>query len=161
MIPFGTHIAAAAVAGVLAFGAAWQVQAWRYDAQIADIKAAQAQAATLASEEAAMNFRAITTKYEGALNAARTRETVLRRNADLARTESDGLRAQLTDAARRIAAAPPASVAEYATTVSHLFSDCSRRYQELGVQADGHAADVRALTEAWPVTGVADARHQD
>ena len=151
MIPFGTHIAAAAIAAALAFGAGWQVQAWRYDAQIADIKAAQAQALALANEEASRNFRAITTKYEGALNAARTRETVLRRNADLARTESDGLRAQLTDAARRIAAAPPASVAEYATTVSHLFSDCSRRYQELGVQADGHANDVRTLTEAWPV----------
>lgn len=32
MIPFGTHIAAAAVAGVLAFGAAWQVQSWRWAA---------------------------------------------------------------------------------------------------------------------------------
>lgn len=32
MIPFGTHIAAAAIAGVLAFGAAWQVQAWRWAA---------------------------------------------------------------------------------------------------------------------------------
>ena len=32
MIPFGTHIAAAAIAGVLAFGAAWQVQAWRWQA---------------------------------------------------------------------------------------------------------------------------------
>lgn len=26
MIPFGTHIAAAAIAGVLAFGAGWQVR---------------------------------------------------------------------------------------------------------------------------------------
>ena len=152
MIPgLYTYAATAIVAGALAFGAGWKVQAWRYDAQIADIKAAQAQALALANEEASRNFRAITTKYEGALNAARTRETVLRRNADLARTESDGLRSQLTDAARRIAAAPPASVAEYATTVSHLFSDCSRRYQELGVQADGHANDVRTLVEAWPV----------
>ena len=146
-----THVASFIAGLALAATATWHIQAWRYDAQIADIKAAHTQAARLASEETARNFRAITTKYEGALNAARTRETVLRRNADLARTESDGLRSQLTDAARRIAAAPPASVAEYATTVSHLFSDCSRRYQELGVQADGHANDVRTLVEAWPV----------
>ena len=146
-----THVAAFLAGLALAAASTWHVQAWRYDAQIAEIKTAHAQAATLASEEASRNFRAITTKYEGALNAARTRETVLRRNADLARTESDGLRSQLTDAARRIAAAPPASVAEYATTVSHLFRDCSRRYQELGVQADGHANDVRTLVEAWPV----------
>ena len=151
MMPLYTYVATAIVAGAVAATGTWQVQNWRYDAQIADIKAAQAQALALASEEASRNFRAITTKYEGALNAARTRETVLRRNADLARTESDGLRSQLTDAARRIAAAPPASVAEYATTVSHLFRDCSRRYQELGVQADGHANDVRTLVEAWPV----------
>ncbi len=32
MIPFGTHIAAALVAGALAFGAGWQVQAWRWAA---------------------------------------------------------------------------------------------------------------------------------
>lgn len=32
MIPFGTHIAAALVAGVLAFAAGWQVQAWRWAA---------------------------------------------------------------------------------------------------------------------------------
>ena len=52
MIPFGTHIAAAAVAGVLAFGAAWQVQAWRYDAQIADIHTQHAAAALKRSEAA-------------------------------------------------------------------------------------------------------------
>ena len=152
MIPgLYTYAATAIVAGALAFGGGWKVQAWRYDAQIADIKAAQAQAATLASEETARNFRAITTKYEGALNAARTRETVLRRNADLARTESDGLRAQLTDAARRIADAPTYAVAEYATAVGRLFADCSRDYQGMAAKASGHAADVRALTEAWPV----------
>ena len=154
--------AAAVIAGAILAGVlAWHVQAWRYDAQIADIKAAQAQAAALASEETARNFRTITTKYEGALNAARTRETVIRRNADLARTESDGLRAQLTDAARRIAAAPPASVAEYATAVSELLAVCSRERTYFAGQADGHANDVRTLTEAWPVTGAADARHQD
>ena len=38
MIPFATHIAAAAIAGVLAFGAGWQVQGMRYGEQIADLK---------------------------------------------------------------------------------------------------------------------------
>ena len=36
MIPFGTHIAAAAIAAALAFGAGWQVQAWRWGAHEAD-----------------------------------------------------------------------------------------------------------------------------
>ena len=52
MIPFGTHIAAAAVAGVLAFGAAWQVQAWRYDGQISAIHTEYAQANLKRSEAA-------------------------------------------------------------------------------------------------------------
>ena len=148
-----THVAAFLAGLALAAASTWHVQAWRYDAQIAEIKTAHAQAATLASEEASRNFRAITTKYEGALNAARTRETVLRRNADLARTESDGLRSQLTDAARRIAAAPPASVAEYATTVNRLFDQCQRDYQEVARLAQGHADDVRMILEAWPSAG--------
>jgi len=146
-----THVATFLAGLALAAASAWHVQAWRYDAQIAGLKAQHAQAATLASEETARNFRAITTKYEGGLNAARTRETVLRRNADLARTESERLRAQLSDAARRIADAPPAAVAEYATTGNELFADCSRSYQELAGKADGHAADARTLIEAWPV----------
>ena len=38
MIPFGTHIAAALVTGVLAFGAAWQAQGMRYGLQIEQLK---------------------------------------------------------------------------------------------------------------------------
>ena len=62
----------------------------------------------------------------------------------------DRLREQLTDATRRIADAPTTAVAEYAAATNELFDDCSRSYQKLAGQADGHAADVRTLTEAWP-----------
>lgn len=146
-----THVAAFLAGLAVAAASTWHVQAWRYDAQIAEIKTAHAQAAALASEENARNFRAITTKYEGALNDARTREDVLRRDARAARTESDSLRAQLSDAARRIADAPPASVAEYATTVSELLAVCSRERTFFAEKADGHASDVRTLVEAWPM----------
>lgn len=122
---------------------------------------AYAQADRLAAEEAARIYGALTTRYEGALNDARKRETAQRRNADAARTESDGMRSQLSDAARLIAAAPPAAVADYAATVGELLADCGRRHQELAAKADGHASDVRTLVQAWPVTGAADASHQD
>lgn len=145
-----THLAAAIGGAALAAVIAWQVQAWRYDAQIADIKAAHVQAHNLAAEEATRIFRANTEKYQGALNDARVREAALRRDLAAADSESDGLRAQLSDAARRIAAAPSSAVAEYATTVGELLTDCSRSYQELGGAADGHAADVRTLRDAWP-----------
>ena len=73
------------------------------------------------------------------------------RRARAARAESDSLRAQLSDAARRIADAPPATVAEYATTVGELLAVCSRERTLFAEKADGHASDVRTLIEAWPV----------
>ena len=120
-----------------------------------------AKAYTKSLEELRTAQDKINTGYQGALNAARIRETALRRDLAAADSESDGLRAQLSDAARRLADAPPTTVLEYATTVNQLFADCSRGYQELAGKADGHAADVRTFREAWPVTGAADARHQD
>ena len=52
MIPIYTHAIAAAVAGALAFGGAWQVQGWRFGKQIADIHATHTQAALKRSEAA-------------------------------------------------------------------------------------------------------------
>lgn len=56
LIPFGTHIAAAAIAGVLAFGAGWQVQAWRWAAADGQ-RIAQEQAAQQARETDARQQR--------------------------------------------------------------------------------------------------------
>lgn len=97
--------------------------------------------------------QAIADKYQGALNDARTREATSRRNADLAHAESGGLRAQLLSAARLIAdaATPAASVAGYAVTVSGLFDNCQRDYQDVAAKATGHANDVRAHRDAWPM----------
>ena len=145
-----THAGAALLAGALAFGAAWQVQDWRMGGQLTSLKASHAAAAEKAEADARAAQLTIDTTYQEALNAARTREVSLRRERDAARAESDGLREQSLDAARRLADAPPAAVREYAATVGELFADCGRSYQELASTADGHAADVRTLIEAWP-----------
>lgn len=142
-----THLAAAVIAAL----AAWFFQDNRYTAELAELRLEHANAVIKATSTLRAEQHAVTTKYQEAINAATTREVVLRRNADLARTESDSLRAQLSDAARRIAAAPPAAVAEYAITVGELLADCSRDYQELAGTASGHANDVRKHREAWPV----------
>ncbi len=145
------------VAGVTA-AAVWAFQDARMDAAVADVRLEQSNAEVRAAGElvrsvkqARADERAINKTYVEALNAARTREIALRRDRDAARHESDGLRDQLSDAARRIAGAPPASVAEYATTVSELLAVCSRERAFFADKADGHAADVRTLIEAWPV----------
>ena len=90
--------------------------------------------------------------YQEALNAARKQADVHRRDADAARTESDGLREQAVSAARRLADArtPEAAVREYATTVIELFDNCQREYQGMAATAQGHADDVATLIAAWP-----------
>ena len=155
-----THLVAAMVAA----SAAWAFQGARMDAAVADVRLEMSEAKTKAVgeklqavgeklqavKEARADERAINKTYVEALNAARIRETTLRRDVAAAGAQSDGLREQAAEAARRLAAAPPAAVLEYATAVNQLFADCSRSYQELAGKADGHAADVETLRDAWP-----------
>ncbi|XJC76792.1 hypothetical protein ACHFCA_16305 [Delftia tsuruhatensis] len=110
MIPaLYTHVAAAAVAAVLA----WQFQGARLGAELAEarLETTTQQLATSTAQRAAdarvrQAEQAMNTKYQGALNAARDREALLRRDFDQLRTVSDGLREQSADAARRLASAP-------------------------------------------------------
>jgi hypothetical protein len=148
-----THTAAAVLAAALAATAAWQLQGWRLGGQIATLQATHATERANASQAAWAAERATAIKYQGALNDARTREAALQRDAARARTESDGLREQAADAARRMAAGAvaPAAVAAYAAAAGELLADCSRSYSAMAAAADGHAADARALIESWPV----------
>ena len=142
-----THLAAAVIAAL----AAWFFQDNRYAAELAEQALTHKTAELDAVSRVRSDERAITKTYQEALNAARIRENTLRRDVAAAGAQSDGLREQAAEAARRLAAAPPAAVLEYATAVNQLFADCSRSYQELAGKADGHSLDVRTLSEAWPV----------
>ena len=149
MIPL--PLLTALVAAFLSGAGIWFIRDWRYGEQIAEMRLNAANEVAEALRRTSARIESITTTYQGALNAARTREAVLRRDADVARTESDSLREQAADAARRLAAAPPAAVAEYAATTNELLTQCSRSYQELAGKADGHVSDVVACRQAWPV----------
>lgn len=98
--------------------------------------------------------RTLNDKYQGALNDALKKQTSLQAAADRARRERDGLRQQLSDAEQRIADAPAAAVREYAATANKLLGQCSERYTELAIRADGHAADAATCRAAWPVISV-------
>ena len=139
------------VAAIVAAAAAWAFQDARYTAELAEQALTHKTAELDAVSRVRSDERAITKTYQEALNEATKRETKLRADADTARRTVDGLREQAAEAARRLAAAPPAAVLEYATAVNQLFADCSRSYQELAGKADGHSLDVRTLSEAWPV----------
>ncbi len=149
-----THLISAVAAAALV----WVFQDARHGAELADAKldsttyqldVSQAQRAADARVRTAE--QAVNTTYQGALNAARTREALLRTELDRLHVVSDGLRAIAADAARRLADAPPAAVLDYALTGNAVFDDCRAAYAGMVKKADGHAADVRTLSEAWPV----------
>ena len=94
-----THLVVALVAAA----GMWVFQDARMDAAVTEVRLEQTNERLSAVSQARADERAINKTYQEALNAARTREAVLRRDAGLARAESDRLRAQLSDAARRIA----------------------------------------------------------
>ena len=150
MIPFATHIAAAAVAGVLAFGAAWQVQAWRYGEQITTIK----QQHTDAALSSARNALKLTEHYrenaDAAVRKAEARAAQNKRDADALRAELDGLRGDIANVPDRIRSASREAVDQYATAATAVFGECAARYSELAVSATGHASDVKTLMDAWP-----------
>ena len=155
MIPaLYTHRGAAAMAAVLV----WQFQGARMGAELAEaqLETTTQQLATSTAQRAAdarvrSAEQAMNAKYQGALNAARDREALLRHDLDQLRTVTDGLREQSADAARRLASAPPAAVIEYATALGVVFEDCRAAYGDMAAAAAGHAADVETLGAAWPV----------
>ncbi|WP_242699163.1 MULTISPECIES: hypothetical protein [Delftia] len=81
--------------------------------------------------------QSINTNYQEALNAARTREALLRRELDDLRIVSYSLREQSADAARRLANAPPAAVLEYATALGVVFEDCRAAYADMAAKLMG------------------------
>jgi len=150
-----THLAAA----VAAAAAAWALQGARMDAAVAEVRLEMSEVKTRAAgeklqavKEARADERAINKTYVEALNAARTREALLRTELDRLHRVSDGLRDQNATAARLLAAAPPGAVLEYATALGAVFEDCRAAYGGMAEKSDGHAGDVRTLREAWPVT---------
>jgi hypothetical protein len=103
-----THLGAAAVAAALT----WEFQGARLGAELVEarLETTTQQLATSTAQRAAdarvrSAEQAMTKKYQGALNAARDREALLRRDLDQLRAVSDGLREQSADAARRLASA--------------------------------------------------------
>ena len=149
-----THLAAAIAAGT----GIWFYQAARLGADLADERLQASQyREQITAERSAANARVakvsadMATKYQGALNDAIKKQAAMQAAADRARRERDGLRKQLSHAEQRLADASPAACIEYASTISRVFGQCSQRYTELAIRADGHAADAATCRAAWPV----------
>ena len=144
------------VAGVAA-AAVWTFQDARMDATVADTRLAGIEEKLQAQTSGRATERSISITYQKALNDARTREALLRTDLNRLHAVSDSLREQNANAARQLAAAPPTAVIEYATALGTVFDDCRAAYAGMVEKADGHASDVRTITQAWPVITMAPA----
>jgi len=148
-----THLAAAGLAAFLA----WNYQGARLGTDLAEARAnATSEKLAVSTAQRAADARvrraeqSINTNYQEALNAARTREALLRRDLAHLHAVSDSLREQSADAARRLASAPPATVLEYAAALGVVFDDCRSTYGELAEKAAGHTIDISTVLAAWP-----------
>lgn len=151
MIPgIYTYAATAIAAGALAFVGAWQVQEWRYEAQIADTASQHAIALASANQKALDDTIKMQRTKDDAIKAAQDRAKREAANAVAARSERDGLRAQLEAATVQLSSASCPSIRQYATTLTGLFDQCAGAYQDMAGQAAGHAADSRLMLESWP-----------
>lgn len=151
MIPFGTHIAAAAIAGVFAFGAAWQVQGMRYGKQVADMKTQQAQQLASARQQALEDTIKLQRTKDAAIEKAEQRAKQNAAAAAAARRTVDGLRGTLYDLRASLPNASTAALIARADTAAELFGACVDEYRSVAESADRHAADAVMLFEAWPV----------
>ena len=143
-------VIAALVAAVLAAAGAWQVQAWRYGLQIADLKAKHQGEIQAANDRALQAERMTNQRLTEARNAAAKREQDLRRDGDSLRNNFERLRDQAAATRRDLPTATPDAARATAATATELLESCAREYQALARAADGHASDTLTLQQSWP-----------
>lgn len=144
------------IVAVALCGATWQVQTWRYGAKEAahakqdheEAQARAAQALATVQQNAAVAIRRADNVI-AAQDAATRREALLRADADGVRRALASLHDAAADALHAAAQSQAACLA-HAATLSELFSASAKRYGDLAEKADGHASDVKTLTDAWP-----------
>ena len=145
-----SHAAAGIAGAILAGVLAWHIQAWRYDAQIAEIKAQHAAQSAKAQADTRAAELAFNQKLQDAQNEATQRETKLRADAAAARRTADGLRGTLYEFRASLPNAAPATVIARADTAAELLGACVSEYRGVAESADRHAADAVMLLDAWP-----------
>lgn len=145
MIPLYTHAIAAAVAGALAFGGAWQVQGWRYGKQIdamtvaaAQLVARQHAALAQATAKARDTEQALVARVETIQEESHAQITALA-------TQRDDLRRRLRQStAARTADSLPTSAAVATTAQATAGSDSPELSGQAGYDlvSEAYRADV-------------------
>jgi len=137
------------VAAVISALTAWTVNGWRLNAKIGQLNQNHALALTKASEAAAAETARMQKEKDDAL--AKAQETAQRNAAAAAAAgrERDRLRNELSASRAALANSTPASVVDYADTLTVVFEHCIREYLNMAAAADGHALDAQTLHDGW------------
>ena len=143
-------IAAALLTAVTSGGLAWLVQGWRADARLQTMHAEYAKRDAERAQAARARVETAVRKLQDAQVQHAKREAELRRAAATARAAVDGLRRSTYGLDAKLSAAPEPARIEFATAAAELLGECSARYSDVAAAADGHAAEVVLLREAWP-----------
>ena len=122
----------------------------RYRAGQAQVQATWDAARLAANRAMIEKEREDVERYKQAIAQRETALAAARAAAGKSAAAAASLRGQLDTARGRLAKADAATCADYATAASAVFSECAAKYTEVAEAADGHAADARALMEAWP-----------
>lgn len=94
--------------------------------------------------------QSLMTKLTEAQNAATLRETKLRADYAAAHAAANGLRDTIAAARNRLPTTPASACQQTADTALVVFGECTAEIERLAAAADGHAADVQTLNDAWP-----------
>lgn len=143
-----THVAAALAAAAMAAAGAWQVQAWRYDGQLAAVRAQQAQALQRAQAQALDTQQQL--ERERQKVEARYARIKRRAASDAAAVQHDldGLRQQLaTASAPRPGAGASAPAGADGDPRNDIIGECAAAAAALAVHADRLAAQVLGLQD--------------
>ena len=142
-------IAAALVAALL-FWAGWTTQGWRAEAKLYDLKREHAESLAIANAEALERYKKMEEQKDAAIKSAEERAAKNAAAANLAQSTADGLRGDIAAMRANIATITDSAVREYADSLSDVLGACADEAVELARAADGHAADVRLMQDAWP-----------
>lgn len=141
-----TVVGSAAAAGLLV----WQLVANHYQLEIANMKLAYQTAAHEQVLKAMKEQTQLQEKKDEAIKQAEARAARNAAAATAARTDADGLRADLASTRSKLSNAPVDAVRVYASALSDVFDQCVRKYQDVAQDADRAISDLQTLKDAWP-----------
>lgn len=133
----------------IGFGSGWQVNGWRKDSEIGDIKLAQSEATLKTERDARKSEQKLNDRVMEAQNGlTQAHQTIIKLSTSLA-TTTDGLRNTQRSIDNKLSALPVDALRDIARTYGDIFAECRARREGLAIEIERVNAEKRTLMEAW------------